>query len=607
MRIAIVGCSHGSLDDIYASVERCNAEARVKGEPGIELLLCCGDFQAMRCPSDLHAMACPPKYRSLGDFAQYYSEQKRAPCLTIVIGGNHESSGYMWECFHGGWLAPDIYFLGFAGCVLVDGWLRIAGASGIWKGPDFRKGHYEMVPFDDSTIRSVYHIREYEVARLTQLETQGPRVDIFLSHDWPLGIEQFGNKNSLIRQKPYFKDEVSWFASMPYFGPSSFGSQQHAHTHVQIASNTLGSPPLQHLLSRLRPSYWFSAHLHVKFAALVDHVRGSPRQPQTSISTSIAQAQRTTSHSNPDEIEIDKDEDEDDSDCANHGSKGRGAEGELTSSALLSPEQLNKRSRSVRNPDEIAMVDDDSAGTERQKHQVDDEDVAHPLSCPLENEDGGKVLDSGKDVDVARSSEPPRAGQPACPSAATTRFLALSKPGTRSGFLQVIDISKHHTSPMALTDPKASAHVPTIKSETANELNADHKQPKLYFDPHWLSIIKAFAPFFSTDRRATPLPPPAQLNELVAQAYAWITKSAPNGGQVEIAHVQQFSRTAPGFGEPGWDSPLPTWYTNPQTEALCALLGIDNRINPPPPALPCDHVQQADTTSDHPLTLTQTQ
>ena len=45
MRIAVVGCSHGTLDDIYASVERCDAEARSKGEPEVDLMICCGDFQ----------------------------------------------------------------------------------------------------------------------------------------------------------------------------------------------------------------------------------------------------------------------------------------------------------------------------------------------------------------------------------------------------------------------------------------------------------------------------------------------------------------------------------------------------------------------------------
>ncbi|SGY38436.1 BQ5605_C003g02030 [Microbotryum silenes-dioicae] len=568
MRVAVVGCSHGSLDDIYASVERCNTESQVKGEAGIELLLCCGDFQAMRCPSDLHAMACPPKYRSLGDFSHYYSEQKRARCLTIVIGGNHESSGYMWECFHGGWLAPDIYFLGFAGCILVDGWLRIAGASGIWKAPDFKKGHFETVPFDDSTIRSVYHIREYEVARLTQLETQGPQVDIFLSHDWPLGIERFGNTAALIRQKPFFKDE--------------------------IASNSLGSPPLKHLLSRLRPSYWFSAHLHVKFAAWVDHLAAlSPLSPQspTLTSNSAPQTLPPATQSNPDEITMDDNDDDDDDDEAGHSSDAQtgrvsGVEGELASSAVLSPEQLHGESRVVGNLDQMVMEDDEGAKPAGHHDPIDGEDVNHPLDCSLEIEDGGSAVHSGKDVKIVSSEEASETAEPAGASARTTRFLALSKPGARTGFLQVVDIAEPHTSHMASKDRKEFTHTSCATSATENGLNADRKQPQLQFDPHWLSIVKAFAPFLSIHRRGTPLPPPARLDELVAQAHAWITENVPNQGCIEIAQVQQFSRTAPGFGEPGWDSPIPTWYTNPQTEALCALLGIENRINPPPPARP---------------------
>lgn len=47
----------------------------------------------------------------------------------------------MWELYHGGWLAPSIYYLGAAGSVYVNG-LRIVGASGIYKGFDYRKGEY---------------------------------------------------------------------------------------------------------------------------------------------------------------------------------------------------------------------------------------------------------------------------------------------------------------------------------------------------------------------------------------------------------------------------------------------------------------------------------
>ena len=88
--------------------------------------------------------------------------------------------------FHGGWLAPNIYFLGNAGCVQVNG-IRIAGASGIFQHYDFNKGarihinlipdrgvagtrlagFFETVPYDRSTMRSIYHIREYNVRRLS--------------------------------------------------------------------------------------------------------------------------------------------------------------------------------------------------------------------------------------------------------------------------------------------------------------------------------------------------------------------------------------------------------------------------------------------------------
>ncbi|CAH8362473.1 unnamed protein product [Eruca vesicaria subsp. sativa] len=70
-------------------------------------------------------------------------------------------------------------------------------------------------------------------------------LDIFLSHDWPVGITDYGDSKALIQQKPYFQEEIK--------------------------ERTLGSKPAAQLLEKLKPRHWFSAHLHCKFAGAVQH------------------------------------------------------------------------------------------------------------------------------------------------------------------------------------------------------------------------------------------------------------------------------------------------------------------------------------------------
>lgn len=141
--------------------------------------------------------------------------------------------------YYGGFVAPNIYYLGAAG-VIHFGNLTIGGLSGIYNENDYLKGHFERPPFNKSTIRSVYHQRQFDAYKLYLYSKP---IDIFLSHDWPCGIYEYGDKQNLIQEKPFFRNEVS--------------------------TRTLGSPALASLLTRLKPSFWFSAHLHVKFAALV--------------------------------------------------------------------------------------------------------------------------------------------------------------------------------------------------------------------------------------------------------------------------------------------------------------------------------------------------
>jgi lariat debranching enzyme len=76
------------------------------------------------------------------------------------------------------------------------------------------------------------------------------RVDIMLSHDWPQGVCHHGNLQQLLRAKPFLKQDID--------------------------SGELGNPHAMHLMRCMRPAFWFSAHMHCKFPALVHHASPDP-------------------------------------------------------------------------------------------------------------------------------------------------------------------------------------------------------------------------------------------------------------------------------------------------------------------------------------------
>lgn len=262
INIAVEGCCHGELDAIYSAI----LDAQSGHNVHIDLLLICGDFQSIRSFDDFDSVAVPNKYKRMNSFHDYFTGKKVAPVPTVFIGGNHENSLVLQSLHYGGFVAPNIYFLGYSGSVTFGG-LRIAGVSGIYNEKHYRLGRYERPPYTEETVRSIYHMREVEVYRMAHLTLSARPVDVFLSHDWPENVWNYGDCAALLSKKPFLRDD--------------------------LVTGRLGNPPLMQLLRQLRPSFWFSAHLHVKFAAVVPHADDDSSIDigsfgnSTSVSTSI--------------------------------------------------------------------------------------------------------------------------------------------------------------------------------------------------------------------------------------------------------------------------------------------------------------------------------
>ena len=242
MKIAVAGCVHGSLNRLYQTFD--HLQQREGGH--IQLLLVCGDFQSVRNRVDLQCMAVPEKYRELGDFHEYYSGKRVAPVLTLFIGGNHEASNYLMGLPYGGWVAPNIFFMGYSSVVNFNG-LRIAGLTGIYSHRGLEFSHGERLPLNQGSMRHVYHSRMIDTWRMLQLRTSP---DVVMTHDWPKGVEHYGDLDLLLRLKPWFRQDIQ---------TGKLGNMLHGQ-----------------VLAKLRPPHWFAAHMHVRFTATIHFEDGQP-------------------------------------------------------------------------------------------------------------------------------------------------------------------------------------------------------------------------------------------------------------------------------------------------------------------------------------------
>ena len=454
----------------------------------------------------------PAKYREMHDFHEYYSGTRTAPYLTIFVGGNHEASNYLFELYYGGWVAPNIYYMGAAN-VLRVGPVRIAGLSGIWKGYNYKKPHYERLPYSQDDVKSIYHVRELDVRKMLLVRTQ---VDIGVSHDWPRGVEWKGNWKKLFRQKSFFEEDAK--------------------------SGQLGSVAAKYVMDRLRPPYWFSAHLHCKYSAIVQHGVDGSEQPTT---TQQEEAPKPVDK-NHDEIDLDMDDDE------------------TTNDALATP-------TIPANTDEIDL-------------ELEEADSSAPIAevAPGQGLDGVKVpVDGSQDQGKDKSAEVPEDLRSQLPAAfakpaksavdssangaishpetipnKTTHFLALDKCLPNRDFLQLLSIPSHE-------EPTASIQRPA----------------KLEFDKEWLAITRVFAQDLVVGDENVRVPidqGESHYRTMIEAEEAWIEENLVKTGCMTVP--ENFQVTAPVYDASrglNYES-LPREYSNNQTKEFCKLLQIPN-------------------------------
>ena len=78
------------------------------------------------------------------------------------------------------------------------------------------------LPRSENDYESLFRVRKTDVKRIIQIS----KPDIFMSHDWPVGVYNYGDKETLLRKKKFFRSSVE--------------------------NNTLGRPPNAKLLNVLK-------------------------------------------------------------------------------------------------------------------------------------------------------------------------------------------------------------------------------------------------------------------------------------------------------------------------------------------------------------------
>lgn len=266
----------------------------------------------------------------------------------------------------------------------------------------------------------------------------------------------------------------------------------------EIQTNTLGSPPLLSLLQELKPTYWLSAHLHVRYAALFKH-NGS----QTSVTPSAELKQV---------LSMDKKQDP-------------------SSDLVTFPSSEDNKMKDSLNSDEINIEVDSPDANEI---DIDDNNIG--LTA-----DQGVSLKEDVINDEERSDNQ---RQEDLSANASTRFLALSKCLEGQDFLQILTIpAPYDADDSYQTQDNEYSEVAT-------------KQPTLRFSAAWLAILRATDPYLSLDRHQKRLPALEDAISIMKKEQDWVklhchSHSVPTENKgtddhpLAIRRTQCFVQTAP--------------------------------------------------------------
>jgi len=259
---------------------------------------------------------------------------------------------------------------------------------------------------------------------------------ITLSHDWPSSIYYHGDTDRLLRMKPFFDQEIK--------------------------TNTLGSPPLLEVLNRIKPDYWFSAHLHVKFAAVFDHNDGH-------LGTGGAAGSGAGSNggvkANPDEIVIGDEEETNPDEIVIGDDEGNPDEIDIGDEEEVNPDEINieddeeetilltqpdsgERSKSniastteETNPDEIDIGDEDfddpPTASEAKEALKIDESVDLVEAVRKEGDHGAYAEVLGDPSGSGSGTNKGKAAPAETGAGRQTKFLALDKVMPGRDFIQV--------------------------------------------------------------------------------------------------------------------------------------------------------------------------